>query len=78
MQNKRGNYSVYAIRIKWLTRGALFNNVASVLFLCFIFYYILTCAEAAGPRTILLSPRSVFCTYVQCVVTTVGNNVHTV
>lgn len=38
----------------------------------------LTCAEAAGPRAILLSPWSVFCTYVQCVVTTVGNNVHTV
>ena len=76
--NKRDNYNVYAICIKWLTRGALFNNVANVLFLCFIFYYIITCAEAAGSRTIILSPWSVFCTYVQCVVTTVGNDVHTV
>ena len=78
MQNNWDNYNVHAIGIKWLTRGALFNNVANVLFLCFIFYYILTCAEAAGSRTILLSPLSVCCTYVQCLVTTVGNNVHTV
>ena len=73
MQNNWDNYNVHAICIKWLGRGTWSNNVANVLFLCFIFYYILTCAEAAGSRTILLSPLSVCCSYVQCLVTTVGN-----